>query len=181
MNSFAEDGGTDGDPETPMTQAASESGHPIPVAAPDLTGNEERYLVEALHSLLDFFHGPVPGSFRTRIRRARGREGRPGVSNGTVALHLALETIGVGPGDEVIVPSLTYVATANACRYVGAVPVFVDIDPNTWCLDPGLIEGAITDKTRAIIAVHLYGHPADMDPLDRHQPPSRTDAHRRCG
>jgi perosamine synthetase len=78
-----------------------------------------------------------------------------------------LLTLGVRAGDEVIVPSLTYIATANAVRYVGAEPVFVDVDPATWCLDPGKIEDAITARTRGIIAVHLYGHPADMDAINQ--------------
>lgn len=87
--------------------------------------------------------------------------------NGTVALHLALLALGVRPGDEVLVPALTYVATANAVRYVGAEPVFVDVDPATWCLDPAKLEDAITRRTRGVIAVHLYGHPADMDAINR--------------
>ena len=86
--------------------------------------------------------------------------------NGTVALHLALLALDVRPGDEVLVPSLTYIATANAVRYVGAEPVFVDVDPQTWCIDPKLLEAAITPRTKGIIAVHLYGHPADMDAIN---------------
>ena len=82
-----------------------------------------------------------------------------------VALHLALLGLGVQPGSEVLVPSFAYVAAANACRYVGAEPVFVDVDPATWCIDPALISRALTRRTRGIIAVHLYGHPADMDSL----------------
>ena len=88
------------------------------------------------------------------------------VCNGTVALHLALLALDVRRGDEVLVPSLTYVATANVVRYVGAEPVFVDVDPSTWCLDPKKIEAAITPRTKGIIAVHLYGHPADMDEIN---------------
>jgi perosamine synthetase len=84
-------------------------------------------------------------------------------TNGTVALHLALLALGIGPGDEVIVPTLTFVATANAVRYCGATPVFVDCESETWNIDPGLIESRITSKTKAIIVVHLYGHPVDMD------------------
>ena len=87
------------------------------------------------------------------------------VSNGTVSLHLALVAAGVGPGDEVIVPSLTFVATANVVRYCGAIPVFVDAEPATWQLDPAALEARITARTRAIIPVHLYGHPCDMDPI----------------
>src|SRR5262249_13366665 len=88
------------------------------------------------------------------------------VSNGTVALHLALLVLGLKAGDEVIVPSLTYIATANAVRYVGAEPVFVDVDPDTWCIDPAKIAAAITPRTKGIIPVHLYGHPADMDAIN---------------
>ena len=89
------------------------------------------------------------------------------VCNGTAALHLALLTQEMQPGDEVIVPSLTFVASANAVRYVGGEPVFVDVDPETWCIDPRKIEGAITSRTKGIIAVHLYGHPSDMDEINR--------------
>src|SRR5437879_11282765 len=89
-----------------------------------------------------------------------------GVCNVTVALHLALLGLDVRPGDEVLVPSLTYIATANAVRYVGAEPVFVDVDPATWCIDPKLLEASITRRTKGIIAVHLYGHTADMDAIN---------------
>jgi perosamine synthetase len=85
--------------------------------------------------------------------------------NGTVALHLALAALGIGPGDEVILPTLTFVATANAVVYTGATPVFVDSEPHTWNIAPEAVARAVTPRTRAIIAVHLYGHPADMDPL----------------
>jgi perosamine synthetase len=88
------------------------------------------------------------------------------VSNGTVALHLALVALGVGVGDEVLLPSLTFVATANAVKYVGAEPVFVDVDPATWAIDPNLIAQRITPRTKGIIVVHLYGHPADMDAIN---------------
>jgi perosamine synthetase len=85
--------------------------------------------------------------------------------NGTAALHLAFAALGIGPGDEVIVPTLTYIASVNAIAYTGAKPVFVDSDPACWNLDPDQIERAITPRTRAIEVVHLYGHPADMDPI----------------
>jgi perosamine synthetase len=83
-----------------------------------------------------------------------------------MALHLALLTVDLRPGDEVLVPSLTYVATANAVRYCGAEPVFVDVDPETWCIDPRKLEACITRRTKGIIPVHLYGHPADMDAIN---------------
>src|SRR6516165_10300527 len=87
-----------------------------------------------------------------------------GVNSGTSALHLALLAAGVGPGDEVITVPFTFVATTAAIRYTGAKPVFVDIDPASFTMDAGLVEGAITPRTKAILPVHLYGQPADMDP-----------------
>jgi len=87
-------------------------------------------------------------------------------SSGTAALHLILLAYGIGKGDEVIIPSLTFIATANAVSYTGATPVFVDSDYETWNIDPTKIENVITEKTKAIIPVHLYGHPADMDPIN---------------
>lgn len=86
-------------------------------------------------------------------------------ANGTVALHLPLLAYGVGQGDEIIVPTFTYIATANAVTYCGATPVLVDCEPDTWNMNPKLIEEKITDKTKGIIVVHLYGHPVDMDPI----------------
>ena len=86
-------------------------------------------------------------------------------ANGTVALHLALLGLGIERGDEVICPTLTYVASANCVMYCGARPVFVDAEPHTWNMDPSAVEQAITSRTRAIVAVHLYGHPVDMNPI----------------
>lgn len=88
-----------------------------------------------------------------------------GVNTGTSALHLALLAAGVGQGDEVITVPFTFVATASAVCYTGATPVFVDIDPRTFTMDPAAVEAAITPRTKAIVPVHLYGHPADMDPI----------------
>jgi perosamine synthetase len=85
------------------------------------------------------------------------------VTNGTTALDLAMAALNIGPGDEVIVPSFTMVATASCVVHNGARPVFVDSDPKTWCIDVNLVENAITTKTKAIIPVHMYGYPADMD------------------
>lgn len=86
-------------------------------------------------------------------------------SSGTAALHLSLASVGIGPGDEVIVPALTMIATANAVRYTGAMPTFADVDPDTWTLDPACVDRLLTPRTRAVLPVHLYGHPCDMDAL----------------
>lgn len=138
----------------------------IPVAAVDLSGNEEAYVLDALRSSWISSSGAYINRFEQEFAEVCQTHCSIGVCNGTVALHLALLALDVRPGDEVIVPSLTYVATANACRYVGAEPVFVDVDPETWCIDPLKIEAAITTRTRGIIPVHLYGHPADMDAIN---------------
>jgi len=136
------------------------------VAAPDLTGNEEKYVVDAIRSSWISSTGEYIRRFEREFAGMCGTRTAIGVCNGTVALHLALLALDVRPGDEVLVPSLTYIATANAVRYVGAEPVFVDVDPDTWCIDPRELEDAITPRTRGIIPVHLYGHPADMDAIN---------------
>ncbi len=138
----------------------------IPVARPDLGGNERDYVVKAIESTWISSTGEYIDRFEREFAGLCGTKGAITVCNGTVALHLALLTLDVRPGDEVIVPSLTYVATANAVRYMGGEPVFVDVDPATWCLDPARLEDAITPRTRGIIPVHLYGHPADMDAIN---------------
>jgi perosamine synthetase len=138
----------------------------IPVARPDISGNEEKYVVDAIRSSWISSIGGYIDRFEREFATECGAQSALAVSNGTVALHLALLTLGVGRGDEVLVPSMTFVATANAVRYVGAEPVFIDVDPANWCLDPRLIEPAITPRTKAIIAVHAYGHPADMDAIN---------------
>ena len=138
----------------------------IPLAQPDLSELEEEYVLDALRSTWISSSGKYVDRFENQFAELCGSKASIGVCNGTVALHLALLSLDVRPGDEVLVPSLTYVATANAVRYVGAEPVFVDVDPNTWCIDPELLEERITRRTKGIIAVHLYGHPADMDAIN---------------
>ena len=135
----------------------------IPVAAPDLSDAEQRYVADAIQSTWISSSGRYVKEFETQFARSCDVKLAASVVNGTAALHLAIEALGIRPGDEVIVPSLTYVATANAVRYAQGAPVFVDVDPATWCLDPNLIESAVSERTRGIIAVDLYGHPADMD------------------
>jgi perosamine synthetase len=137
----------------------------IPVASVDVGLEEERYVRDALRSSWISSSGPYIQRAERVLAERTGAASVIAVTNGTVALHLALLALGVQRGDEVLVPSLAYVAVANACRYVGAEPVFVDVDPATWCIDPGRIPQSVTPRTRGIIAVHLYGHPADMDAL----------------
>jgi perosamine synthetase len=138
----------------------------FPVASVDLSGNEEKYAVEAIRSTWISSKGPFVERFEKEFATLCGTTTAISVCNGTIALHLALLALDLRVGDEVVVPSLTYIATANAVRYAGAEPVFVDVDPNTWCIDPDLLEASITRRTKGIIAVHLYGHPADMDAIN---------------
>jgi perosamine synthetase len=139
--------------------------HTFPMSIPDLSGNEQRYATEAVASGWISSMGEFLQRFEGEFAEACNCDYALGTSSGTTALHLAVAALGLGPGDEVILPSLTYIATANAVTYCGATPVFVDVDPITWCLDPTKIEEAITPRTKGIIPVHLLGHPADMDPI----------------
>ena len=130
-----------------------------------LIGNEKAYVLDCLDSTWISSSGKYLERFESTF--ADFCEARHAISccNGTVALHLALLAVGLGAGDEVIVPTLTFVATANAVRYCGATPVFVDVDPESWTIDPSLIEQKITNRTRGIIVVHLYGQPSNLDPI----------------
>lgn len=137
----------------------------IPVAAPNLAGNEKTYVMDCLESAWISSRGKYVERFEHAFADFCGVKHAVSCSNGTTALHLALLALGIGCGDEVIVPTLTFVATANAVTYCGARPVFVDAEPKTWNIDPTLIEAKITSRTKGIIVVHLYGHPVDMDPI----------------
>ena len=137
----------------------------IAVAAPTLNGNEKRYVLECLETTWISSIGRFITEFERAFARFCGVEHAVGVNNGTNALHLALVALGLKPGDEVIVPTLTYIATANAVTYCGAKPVLVDCNPRTLNIDPAAIAEKITAHTKGIIPVHLYGHPADMDPI----------------
>ena len=112
-----------------------------------------------------FAGGPFVTKFEDEFAAFCGCEHAIGLGSGTEALWLALLALGVGPGDEVITVPTTFMATAEAISYCGATPVFVDIDERTYTMDPAEIQAAITDKTKAIIPVHLFGQPADMDPI----------------
>ena len=137
----------------------------IPVYEPTITQKEIAYVYEAVKSGWVSSLGEFITQFEQKFAEFIGVKYALAVSNGTTALHLALVSLGIKEGDEVIVPDLTFIATANAVAYTGAKPVFADIDPETWCIDPEDIKRKITRKTRAIIPVHLYGHPADMEPI----------------
>lgn len=137
----------------------------IPIAEPDIGEAEEKYLLDAYRSGWISSLGNYLERFETSFSSYCGAQHGVAVSNGTVALQLALLAAGVGVGDEVIVPSLTFVATAAAVLHTGAKPVFVDCEPEIGTMDPAAFECAITPKTKAVIPVHLYGHPADMDEI----------------
>lgn len=137
----------------------------IPIAAPALVGREKEYVLDCLESSWISSAGTYVDAFEGAFARYCGVDHAIACVNGTAALHVALLGLGVAPGDEVICPTLTYVATANAVTYCGAKPVFVDSESATGNLDPARLEQLVTERTRGIIAVHLYGHPADMDTI----------------
>lgn len=135
----------------------------ILTAGPSISARETSYVLDAVRHGWNRQWNDYLQRFQAAFAEYTGARYALATSSGTGALHLALAALGVGPGDEVIVPDLTWVATANAVLYVGATPVFADVEPDTWCLDPISFEAAITPRTRAVIPVHLYGHPARMD------------------
>lgn len=137
----------------------------IPVYRPSLIGKEKEYVMECLESSWISSKGEYVGKFESAFADYIGTDYAVSVTNGTVALHLALLALGIGPEDEVIVPTFTYIASVNAIKYVGATPVFVDSLKETWQMDPKDVRQKITGRTKAVIAVHLYGHPCDMDAL----------------
>lgn len=140
------------------------------LSVPHMGANEERYVHEAFASNWLSSVGPQLDAFE---RDFAARIGRPAVAlaSGTAALHLGLRLLGVGPGDEVLVPDLTFVASVNPVRYLGATPVLVDADPATWMMSPARLEEALEDRAhrgrlpRAVVVVHLFGQSADMDPI----------------
>ncbi len=136
-----------------------------PVYQPSLTGNEKKYVNECIDSTWISSKGKFIAEFESGVAKYIGINHATAVCNGTVALHLALLTLGIKEGDEVIVPTLTYIASVNAIAYTGATPVFVDSLESTWQMDPEDVKRKITPKTKAVMAVHLYGQACDMDAL----------------
>lgn len=158
----------------------------IYLSPPDMGPDERRLLLEAFDSNWVAPVGPDLGQFEEEMAARVGVGHAAAVASGTAALHLALRLLGVGPGDEVLVPTLTFVATANAVTYTGAIPVFIDSETTSWCVDPALIADTIEDRVRhqrapaAVITVDLYGQCADHAPIlevcDRHGIPVVEDA-----
>jgi perosamine synthetase len=144
----------------------------IPAARPDIGVDERAAVARVLESGM-LAQGPEVAAFEQEFS-SQVVDGRHAVAvnSGTSALHLSLLACGIGPGDEVIVPSFTFAATANSVALTGATPVFVDIEPNHFCIDPAAVEAAIGPRTRAVMPVHLYGHPANVvrikEICDRH-------------
>ena len=139
--------------------------HSVPIAKPFIGVEEETTVLEALHSGW-LSQGPRVAEFERQFAEFVGAKHAIAVSSCTAALHLAFIGAGMGAGDEVLCPSLSFIATANCIRYVGAIPVFVDIDPLTFNIDPNRIRAAITPRTRAILAVHQIGLPAAMNEIN---------------
>jgi perosamine synthetase len=137
----------------------------IPVCEPFLAGNENKYVLDALETGWISSAGKYIGAFEQAFAKACGVKHGIAVCNGTNALHLGLVALGVGPGDEVIIPNFTMIASAFSVCYTGAKPVFIDAEPETWNIDVTKIEEKITPKTKVIMPVHIYGHPCEMDAI----------------
>ena len=137
----------------------------IPVAKPSLGGNEVKYVSECLVTNWISSQGNYVNRFEKIFAEYCDVNHAITSSSGTTALHLALTALGIGQGDEVIVPDLTFAACANVIIHCGARPVFIDVTESTWTMDPVLLEDLITERTKAIMPVHLYGHPCDMDAI----------------
>jgi perosamine synthetase len=142
-------------------------GRTLSVADTLLVGNELRYLTACVETNWISSAGSFVKQFESQFAAAMGCEFGVACSSGTAALHLALAALGVGPDDEIIIPTFTMIATANAVAYTGATPVLVDSEPITWNMDPALVAARITARTRGIVVMHTYGHPVDMDAIGR--------------
>jgi perosamine synthetase len=139
----------------------------IPVCVPLLGDKELEYVRDCITTNWISSKGKYVNAFEEQFASYCGVSHGVATTNGTAALHLALASLGVGPGDEVIIPSFTMMSTAFAVIYCGARPVLVDAEPDTWNMDTDLIEEKITKRTKVLLPVHIYGHPCDMDPILR--------------
>jgi perosamine synthetase len=137
----------------------------IPVNEPLLDGNEKKYLNQCIETGWISSEGPFVKQFEEQFAAQVGRKHGIAVCNGSMALDAAVVALGIGPGDEVILPTFTIISCAAAIVRAGAVPVVVDCDPHTWNMDVGLLEARITPQTKAIMVVHIYGLPVDVDPV----------------
>jgi perosamine synthetase len=149
----------------PVDYASFSRAHRIPVMTPLLSGNELKYVTECITTGWISSQGAYVKKFEQQFAEYSDMKFGVAVSNGTVAIHLALAALGIGEGDEVIVPDLTFAASINGVIYTGATPVIADVDAETWTLSPAAVEKLITPKTKAIMPVHIYGHPCHMDEL----------------
>jgi len=149
----------------PVDYACAHKVHRVQLMEPSLSGNELAYVTDCVRTNWISSQGAYVQRFERALADFCGAQFALAVSNGTVALHLALEALGIGPGDEVIVPDFTFAASANAVLHAGATPVLVDVSRDTWTLDIEAARALITPKTRAIMPVHLYGHPAHVDEI----------------
>lgn len=145
--------------------ADAKRSHRIPLVEPDLSGRELDYVTDCIKTNWISSQGAYVRRFEEQFKELHPNSYALAVANGTVALHLALHAHGIGEGDEVIVPNVTFAATINAVLYCNATPVLCDIESNTLCIDVGEAEKLITNKTKAVIPVHLYGQPCEMDAL----------------
>jgi len=156
----------------PGPEPALAPGRVVRVCETRLDGNELRYLAECVASNWISSAGPFVGLFEDAFAAATASRHAVSCSSGTAALHLVFAALGLGPGDEVVVPAFSMIATANAVRYTGATPVLADAAPGSCNVSAETVAPRITERTKAILVVHTYGHPADMDPLralaDRH-------------
>ncbi|MEI8181289.1 MAG: DegT/DnrJ/EryC1/StrS family aminotransferase [Desulfomonile sp.] len=137
----------------------------IPVCEPLLDGREAKYVMDCMETNWISSAGKYITLFEEKFSQYCGVKYGVACSSGTTAIHLALVSLGIGPGDEVIIPDFTLIVSANTVILTGAKPVLVDVDSDTWCLDANLIEEKITPRTKAIMAVHMYGHPCDMESI----------------
>ena len=137
----------------------------VPVNVPLVDGNEKKYLDECISSGWISSEGPFVKQFEAQFATLVQRKYAIAVSSGTAALDVAVEALGIGPGDEVILPAFTIISCINQIIRSGAKPVLVDSDPLTWNMDPNQIAGKITERTKAIMIVHIFGLPVDMDPI----------------